>query len=112
MKTIFAARVGNLNSTCRVSISEINSHLKQILADQDAIIKQNSELATKLDKILNKTTCEVGGQHPSGGENLDFNTSPTEHPAEHHITPAVSDLTTECEIAPANSGLTSDDVLL
>ena len=69
-------------STCRVSI------LRQILANQDVIIKQNSELATKLDKRLNKTACEVhvGGEHPSGAENLDFNTSPTEHTAEHHIT--------------------------
>ena len=67
-KHFFAARVGNLNSTCRVSISEINSHLKQILANQDVIIKQNSELTTKLDKLLNKTTCEGGGEHPFGGE--------------------------------------------
>ena len=74
-------------------------------------IKQNSELATKLDKLLNKTTCEVhvGGEHPSSAERLDFIT--TEHTAEHHITPAVSELTTEYNIMPANSELTSNDVL-
>ena len=51
-------------------------------------IEQNGELATKLDKLLNKTTCEVhvGGEHPSGAKNLDINTSLTEHTAEHHIT--------------------------
>ena len=42
-------------------------------------------------------------EHPSGAENVDFNTS--------HITPAVSELTMEYDIMPANSGLTSDDVL-
>ena len=59
------------------------------------------------------TTCEVhvGGEHLSGAKTLDFNTSPTEHTAEHHITPAVSELTTEYDIMLANSGLTSDDVL-
>ena len=69
-------------STCRVSIS------KQILANKDVIIKQNSELATKLDKLLNKTTCEVhvGGEHPSGAENNRFQyiTNRTHCRTSHH----------------------------
>ena len=51
-------------------------------------------------------------EYPSGAGNVDFNTSPTEHTAEHHITQAVSELTMEYDIMPANSGLMSDDVWL
>ena len=53
----------------------------------------------------------MGGEHPSGRKNSDFNISTTERPAEHHITPAISELTTEYDITPANNGLTSDNVL-
>ena len=51
----------------------------------------------------------MGSEHPSGGKNLDFNTSTTERPAEHHITPAISELTMEYDIRPADNGLTSDN---
>ena len=64
-----------MTAACRVDIRIPPVLIQVIFGNRKSCsrIKQNCELATKLDKNLNKTTCEVhvGGEHPSGAENFE-----------------------------------------